>query len=58
MYAVRAALARILEATRSVRRVMGDAARERVERELSYDRLVERLLPLTRGDFAVLDGTG
>ena len=26
---------------------------ERVERELSYDRLVERLLPLTRGDFAV-----
>ena len=36
---------------------MGDAARERVERELSYDRLVERLLPLTRGDFAVLDGT-
>jgi phosphatidylinositol alpha-1,6-mannosyltransferase len=53
-YAVRAALARILEAP--IRgRVMGDAARERVERELSYDRLVERLLPLTRGDFTVLD---
>ena len=34
----------------SVGAVMGDAARERVERELSYDRLVERLLPLTRGD--------
>jgi phosphatidylinositol alpha-1,6-mannosyltransferase len=52
-YAVRAALARVLDDP--VRRgAMGDAARERAERELSYDRLVERLLPLTRGDFAVL----
>jgi hypothetical protein len=29
---------------------MGDAARERAVREYSYDRLVETLIPLTRGD--------
>ena len=56
-YAVRAALARIL-GDPDRRRAMGEAARDRVERELSYDRLVERLLPLTRGDFAVLGADG
>jgi hypothetical protein len=31
---------------------MGRTARERAVGEYSYDRLVARLLPLTRGDFS------
>jgi phosphatidyl-myo-inositol dimannoside synthase len=53
-FAVRSAIHRLL-GDQDVRRSMGDAARSRVLTELNYDRLVERLLPLTRGDLAVLD---
>lgn len=45
---VRAALARLLGDT-TLRARFGAAARERAVRELSYDVLTERLLPLTRG---------
>jgi len=51
---VRAALARLL-GDDTLRARFGAAARERAVRELSYDVLTERLLPLTRGH---LDGLG
>jgi phosphatidylinositol alpha-1,6-mannosyltransferase len=38
------------------RAAMGAAARARVEAELSYDRLAERLRPLACGDLGALDG--
>jgi phosphatidyl-myo-inositol dimannoside synthase len=47
--AVRDALTRLL-GDDALRARMGRAARERAVRELSYDVLVSRLLPLTRGD--------
>ncbi len=54
VYAVRAAIDRLLSDP-TTRQAMGDAARERAVDELRYDRLVEPLLPLTRGDLAALD---
>jgi phosphatidyl-myo-inositol dimannoside synthase len=53
--AVRDALARLL-GDDGLRARMGVAARERAVRELSYDVLVGRLLPLTRGDLGALRG--
>jgi phosphatidylinositol alpha-1,6-mannosyltransferase len=47
--AVRAALSALCDDSR-LREQMGDAARDRAVREYSYDRLVETLIPLTRGD--------
>jgi hypothetical protein len=32
---------------------MGDAARRRAEHEFRYERVVERLAPLARGDLSV-----
>ncbi len=51
--AVRAALDRLVR-DRDLRRRMGAAARARVVRELTYDRLAEQLLPVARGDFSAL----
>lgn len=51
--AVGAALARLL-GDDALRARLGSAARERALRELSYDVLAERLLPLTRGDLGGL----
>jgi phosphatidylinositol alpha-1,6-mannosyltransferase len=51
--AVREALARLL-GDDGLRARMGTAARERAVRDLSYDVLVSRLLPLTRGDLGGL----
>jgi phosphatidylinositol alpha-1,6-mannosyltransferase len=51
--AVRGALARVL-GDDALRARMGAAARERAVRELSYDVLVAKLLPLTRGDLGGL----
>ncbi|MFN8035856.1 MAG: glycosyltransferase family 4 protein [Acidimicrobiia bacterium] len=51
--AVRAALARLLRDD-ALRARMGAAARARAEQEFSYDHLVGRLLPLTRGDLSAL----
>ena len=51
--AVGAALERLL-GDHDLRARMGTAARERAERELSYDVLVHRLLPLTRGELGGL----
>ena len=48
------ALDRLL-ADRALRRRLGGAARERAEREYSYDRLVDRLRPLAAGEFSGLD---
>ncbi len=50
---VRDALARLL-GDDPLRARMGAAARDRVVRELSYDVLVSKLLPLTRGDLGGL----
>jgi phosphatidylinositol alpha-1,6-mannosyltransferase len=58
--AVRAAIERLI-ADDGARRAAGVAARERAVREFSYDRLVETLAPLARGDLAAvgtLRGTG
>jgi phosphatidylinositol alpha-1,6-mannosyltransferase len=44
----------------ALRARVGKAARDRAERDFSYDRLVERLLPLARGELSALpelDGT-
>ena len=49
--AVRAALTTLCEDT-SVRSAMGRAARDRALAEYAYDRLVARLLPITRGDLS------
>jgi phosphatidyl-myo-inositol dimannoside synthase len=51
--AVRDALARLL-GDDALRARMGAAARDRAVRELSYDVLVAKLLPLTRGDLGGL----
>jgi phosphatidyl-myo-inositol dimannoside synthase len=51
--AVRDALARLL-GDAALRTRMGAAARERAVRDLSYDALVAKLLPLTRGDLGGL----
>jgi phosphatidylinositol alpha-1,6-mannosyltransferase len=52
--AVRDALARLL-GDDALRARLGTAARERAVRELAYDVLADRLLPLTRGDLGGLD---
>ena len=52
--AVRTALARLL-GDDTLRARFGAAARERAVRELAYDVLTERLLPLTRGHLDGLD---
>jgi phosphatidylinositol alpha-1,6-mannosyltransferase len=51
--AVRAALDRVLRDD-ALRVRLGAAARHRAVEELAYDRLVTRLVPLTRGDLAAL----
>jgi phosphatidylinositol alpha-1,6-mannosyltransferase len=51
--AVRDALLRLLLDV-DLRRTMGEAARRRAVESFRYERIVERLLPLTRGDFSVL----
>jgi phosphatidylinositol alpha-1,6-mannosyltransferase len=51
--AVRAAIDRVL-GDASLQRRLGDAARARVVRELSYDALAARLAPLAAGDLSVL----
>jgi phosphatidylinositol alpha-1,6-mannosyltransferase len=51
--AVRGALARLL-GDDALRTRLGSAARERAVRELSYDVLASRLLPLSRGDLGSL----
>jgi phosphatidylinositol alpha-1,6-mannosyltransferase len=51
--AVADALGRLL-ADSELRVRLGAAARQRAERDLSYDRLAERLHPLAAGDFGVL----
>jgi phosphatidylinositol alpha-1,6-mannosyltransferase len=50
---VRAALDRLL-GDDALRERLGAAARKRAVEELAYDRQVERLLPVTRGDLAAL----
>jgi phosphatidylinositol alpha-1,6-mannosyltransferase len=55
--AVRDTLARIL-ADDALRARLGAAARERAVRELAYPVLVDRLLPLTRGDLGGLQAHG
>ena len=50
---VRAALDRLL-GDDALRERLGAAARKRAVEELAYDRQVERLLPVTRGDLGVL----
>jgi glycosyltransferase involved in cell wall biosynthesis len=50
---VRAALERLLR-NDALRARFGTAARRRAVNELSYDRLVTHLLPLTRGDLGAL----
>jgi phosphatidyl-myo-inositol dimannoside synthase len=50
---VRAALDRLL-GDDALRERLGVAARKRAVEELAYDRQVERLLPVTRGDLGVL----
>jgi hypothetical protein len=50
---VRAALDRLL-GDDALRERLGAAARKRAVEELTYDRQVGRLLPLTRGDLGVL----
>ena len=50
---VRAALERLL-GDDALRERLGAAARTRAVQELTYDRQVDRLLPLTRGDLAAL----
>jgi phosphatidylinositol alpha-1,6-mannosyltransferase len=52
--AVRAALETLCEDA-DERERMGRAARARAVAEYSYDRLVERLLPLSRGDLSAVD---
>jgi phosphatidylinositol alpha-1,6-mannosyltransferase len=51
--AVRAALDRLL-GDDALRERLGAAARTRAVQELTYDRQVGRLLPLTRGDLGAL----
>jgi phosphatidylinositol alpha-1,6-mannosyltransferase len=51
--AVRDALVRLL-LDDELRRSMGDAARRRAVESFRYERIVERLLPLARGDLSVL----
>jgi phosphatidylinositol alpha-1,6-mannosyltransferase len=51
--AIRAALDRIL-GNSSLRAQLGEAARQRAVTEFSYDHLVQRLLPITRGDLSCL----
>jgi phosphatidylinositol alpha-1,6-mannosyltransferase len=51
--AVRAALDRLV-CDPDLRRRMGTAARARVQRELTYDRLTEMLVPVARGDLSAL----
>jgi phosphatidylinositol alpha-1,6-mannosyltransferase len=51
--AIRAALGRIL-GNSSLRAQLGEAARQRAVTEFSYDHLVQRLLPITRGDLSCL----
>jgi phosphatidylinositol alpha-1,6-mannosyltransferase len=55
--AARDALARLLEDA-ELRTVMGAAARQRAEKELSYDELVARLAPIARGDLSSLAPIG
>ncbi len=50
---VRAALDRLL-GDDALRERLGAAARKRAVEELAYDRQVERLLPVTRGNLVVL----
>jgi phosphatidylinositol alpha-1,6-mannosyltransferase len=50
---VRTALDRLLRDD-ALRARLGAAARRRAVEELSYDQLVTRFLPVTRGDFAAL----
>jgi glycosyltransferase involved in cell wall biosynthesis len=50
---VRAALDRLL-GDDALRERLGAAARKRAVEELTYDRQVGRLLPVTRGDLGVL----
>jgi phosphatidylinositol alpha-1,6-mannosyltransferase len=50
---VRAALERLV-GDDVLRQQLGAAARNRAVEELTYDRQVKRLLPLTRGDLGVL----
>jgi phosphatidylinositol alpha-1,6-mannosyltransferase len=52
--AVRAAMRRLSDDP-AARERMGRAARERALAEYSYDRLVERLLPLSRGDLSTAE---
>ncbi|MDQ1521533.1 MAG: phosphatidyl-myo-inositol dimannoside synthase, partial [Actinomycetota bacterium] len=52
--AVRDALARLLVDT-DLRVHMGAAARQRAVVDFRYERVIERLLPLTRGDLSVLE---
>jgi phosphatidylinositol alpha-1,6-mannosyltransferase len=54
MDAVRAALRRLCDDP-GARERMGRAARARAVAEYSYDRLVERLVPLSRGDLSATD---
>ena len=56
---LRAVLAKLLDDP-ALRSRMGTQARERARRDFSYDRLVDRLRPLARGDLSALqalDGT-
>jgi phosphatidylinositol alpha-1,6-mannosyltransferase len=46
---------RTLRDDADARRRMGEAARARAVGEYSYDRLVERLVPLSRGDLSALE---
>jgi phosphatidyl-myo-inositol dimannoside synthase len=54
---VRAALDRVL-GDGALRERLGAAARKRAVDELTYDRQVERLLPVTRGDLSALSPLG
>jgi phosphatidylinositol alpha-1,6-mannosyltransferase len=51
--AVRAAIDRLVRDP-ELRRRMGEAARARVGRDLTYDRLAEMLVPVARGDLSAL----
>jgi phosphatidylinositol alpha-1,6-mannosyltransferase len=53
IYQVCSAIQRLLD-DEGLRRDLGAAARRRAERELHYDHLASRLLPLARGDLTVL----
>jgi phosphatidylinositol alpha-1,6-mannosyltransferase len=50
LHAVRAAIAQLCDEP-STRTEMGAAARRRAEADFAYDRLVDRLVPIARGDF-------